>query len=75
MNKTVIILSLKLHEKCSYSEFSGSVFYRIWTEYEVILRISPYSVQMRENADHKNSEYGHFSRNVKLLFDLILKLK
>ena len=31
-------------------------------EYEnetLTLRISPYSVQMRENTDHKNSEYGH----------------
>ena len=25
---------------------------------------SPYSVQMRENADQNNSEYGHFSRTV-----------
>ena len=24
----------------------------------------PYSVQMRENKDQKNSEYGHFSRSV-----------
>ena len=26
---------------------------------------SPYSVQMRENTDQKNSEYGYFSRSVK----------
>ena len=26
-----------------------------------ILRISLYSVLMRENTDQKNSEYGHFS--------------
>ena len=26
--------------------------------------ISPYSVQMRENVDQNNSEYGHFSRSV-----------
>ena len=25
------------------------------------LRISPYSVQMRESTDQKNSKYGHFS--------------
>ena len=25
---------------------------------------TPYSVQMRENTDQKNSEYGHFSRSV-----------
>ena len=23
----------------------------------------PYSVQMRQNTDQKNSEYGHFSRS------------
>ena len=23
---------------------------------------APYSVRMRENVDHKNSEYGHFLR-------------
>ena len=28
------------------------------------LRISPYSVQMWENTDQKNSEYGHFSHSV-----------
>ena len=27
------------------------------------ISISPYSVQMRENADQNNSEYGHFSRS------------
>ena len=26
-----------------------------------ILRISPYSVQMRENTEQKISEYGHFT--------------
>ena len=26
----------------------------------------PYSVRMRENTDHNNSEYGHFLRSVKL---------
>ena len=29
------------------------------------LRISPYSVWMRENTDQNNSEYGHFSRSAK----------
>ena len=33
----------------------------------VVLSISPYLVQMRENTDQKNSEYGHFSRNVRIL--------
>ena len=49
-----------LHEKCSYSELFWSALSRIRTEYREILRISPYSVQMRENADHNNSDYGHY---------------
>ena len=40
-----------------------SVFSRIWTEYGEIQSISPCSVQMRENEDQNNSDYGHFSRN------------
>ena len=43
-------------EKCPYSEFFWSVFSRIRIEYGEILRISPYSVWMRENTDQKNSE-------------------
>ena len=36
------------------------MFPRIRTEFEEIVRISPYSVGMQENMDKKNSEYGHF---------------
>ena len=43
-------------------------FPHIWTEYGEILRMSPYSVQMRENADQNNSEYGHFSRSEEQCF-------
>ena len=46
----------------SYSGF-WSEFSRIRTKYEEILRISPYSVQMLENADQNNSENGHFLRS------------
>ena len=28
-----------------------------------VLRISPYSVRMRENTDQNNFEYGHFLRS------------
>ena len=52
-----------LRKKCPYSEFFWPAFSQIWTEYGEILRISPYSVRMRENADQNNSEYGHFSRS------------
>ena len=52
-----------LRKKCPYSELFWSVFSRIRTEYGEILRISPYSVRMRENTDQNNSEYGPFSRS------------
>ena len=55
--------SFSRREKCSYSELFWSAFSRIRTEYGEIHRISPYFVQMRENADQNNSEYGHFSRS------------
>ena len=42
-------------KKFPYSELFWSAFFHIRTEYGEILRISPYSVQIREN----NSEYGH----------------
>ena len=45
------LLSPLLREKYPYSEFFWSLF-------------SPYSVQIWENTDQKNSEYGHFSRCV-----------
>ena len=44
--------------------YSGPHFSRIRTEYGETLRISPYSVRMRENADQSNSEYGKFSGSV-----------
>ena len=53
-----------MSEKYPYLEFFWSVFSRIWTEYGELLRICQYSVKMRENMDHKNSKYGHFSRGV-----------
>ena len=53
---------------CSDSRLFWSVFSRIRTEYREILRISPYSVRMRENTDQNNSEYGHFLRSVKTVY-------
>ena len=52
-----------LREKCPHSEFSWSVFSHIRTEYGNFLRRSPYSVQIPENTDQKNSEYRHFLRS------------
>ena len=62
---------LSLRERCPYSELFWFAFFRIRTEYgeiRSIQSISPYSVQIRENADQNNSEYGHFLRSVCFLF-------
>ena len=48
---------------CLYLELFWSIFPRIWTENTEIRSTSPYSVEMRENADQNNSEYGHISRS------------
>ena len=48
-----------LREKCPYLELLWSAFSPIRNDYgEIlrILRISPYSVRMQENADQNNSE-------------------
>ena len=55
---------LALRKKCPYLQLFWSVFSRIWTEYGEVLRISPYSVRMRENTDQNNSEYEYFLRSV-----------
>ena len=51
---------MTLREKCPYSELFWSAFSHIRTEYGEILCISPYSVQMPENADQNNSEMDTF---------------
>ena len=48
---------------CTYSELFSSAFSRNWTEYGEILRISPYSIRMRENVDQNNSKYRLFLRS------------
>ena len=55
---------LSLRKNSSCLELFWSVFSCSQTEYGEILRISPYLVQMPENTDQDNSEYGHFSRSV-----------
>ena len=61
--------NLTLLEKCMYSEMFRSAFSHIWTKHREILRISPYSVQMRENAYQNNSYYWHLLGNVKVAND------
>ena len=58
-----------LREKCPHSVLFWFVFSRIQTEYGEILRISPYSVRMRENADQNNPEYGDFLRSANVESD------
>ena len=59
-------------KKCPYLVFFWSVFSRILTKYREILCISLYSLQMRENTDQENTEYGHFSRGVSSGFFAVL---
>ena len=47
-------------EKWLYSELFWSVFSRIRIQYGEMVRISQYSVQLREITDQKNSKYGYF---------------
>ena len=54
--------------KFPYSELFSSAFSRIRTKYGEILRVSPYSVRMPQNADQNNSEYGNVLRCVNVLF-------
>ena len=49
-----------------YSELFCPAFSRIGIEYGEIWGISRYSVQMRENVDQINSEYGQLLRSDKL---------
>ena len=54
--------TILLRQKCPYSELICSVFSHFRTEYREMLRISPHSVRMWENADY-NSKYGEFLRS------------
>ena len=75
MNNLLSILQYRNHslrKKCPYLELFWSVFSRIRTEYREILRISAYSVWMRENTDQNNSEYGHFYAIIVTLVSRIL---
>ena len=47
--------------------FSGPYFPAFRLNTKKIHSISPYSVQMWENTDQKNYEYGHFSRKMTIL--------
>ena len=61
------LISFSLRKKCFYSKLFWSAFSRVCTEHGEIRIISPYSVQMWENAEQNNSVYGHFQYNFKRL--------
>ena len=44
-------------------ELELAIAWKVSVFWVILVRISPYSVRMRENADQNNSEYGHFLRS------------
>ena len=64
----VVCLYSLLREKCPNTDFFWSLFSSIWTEYGDLRSKSPYSVQMRENTDQKNSVLGRLSRRAYYLY-------
>ena len=68
-SNSVLFVTPPLRKNCSNAEFFSSVFSRIWTEYEDLWSKSPYSVQILENMDQKNSVFEHLSRSEYLAVD------
>ena len=60
-----ILSRSKWHCMMSVFRVFWSVFSPIRTEYGDLLCKYSYSVQMRENNNQKNSEYGHFLRSLR----------
>ena len=51
-------LSYEIHSARKHLLITGK-----FISVSVILRLSPFSIRIRENADQNNSEYGHFLRS------------
>ena len=62
-SRSFLFVCLSLCEKCPNTELFLVCIFHIRTEYIKLRSISPYPVRMRENADQKNSVFGHFSRS------------
>ena len=58
-----------------YLELFWSAFSRIRTEYGEMRSIRANSVQMRENANQNNSEYGHFLRSIMVELYKMVKIE
>ena len=72
VTKSFVYMRYTLREKWPCSELFWPVFSLIRAEYGV--SISPYSVQMRENADQNNSEYGHILRSDNQKPDFLIEI-
>ena len=59
---------------CTYSEYFWSLFPNIRTKYGDLLCKSLNSEEIRENADQKNSEQGHFQRSLTSMDPLMSSL-
>ena len=59
----ILIGNLDCVKNVRIRSYSGPHFPAFALNKGVILRISPNSVQMPENADQNNSEYGHILRS------------
>ena len=64
LSNLVVLINFHCVKSVQIRWFFWFVFSRIRTEYGKILRISPYSVRMRENTNQKNSVFGHISHSV-----------
>ena len=72
VTKSFVYMRYTLREKWPCSELFWPVFSLIRAEYGV--SISPYSVQMRENADQNYSEYGHILRSDNQKPDFLIEI-
>ena len=68
---SVAFASVSRPKKFMCSEFFWSLYSRIWTDYSDLLRIFPYSLRVRENAEQKSSEHEYFSRSVCLYVGIV----
>ena len=71
---SLTIYSIHCVKSVQMRKFSWSVFSCIRTEYWDLLCKSPYSVQIQENMDHKNSIFRHFSRTDRIAENLLLRI-
>ena len=57
-------IKISMSKRCGYTEFFWSIFSYIRTEYGDLLCKSSCLIWVQEYKEQKNSEYGHFLRDV-----------